>query len=666
VAEIGRVGLETEEEAVVAEAGDGVDLHLVQIGPHVAGTVGVPGVLADGGSAFVIPVQVAVPGPVRSAAVGDRPGIRLLVPVVAGHEAHEGGVDEAGELLVIVVDEGAALHRGRVVLAEIEPGEAVLHPVERPAGKEVVEIDLVELEEAHGLGGLGVVVVVVDVVGVEEYPLAVLVVPDLDDLVDDHVDHARLPAVGHAHPAEEVVEGEAVAARPGVLDAVEDGDAVPAGEFREGGRVPPPPGDVIEEPHLGLELGARPCDDLVEVLALAEFPELRPVPFLPFPFHGGVSDGIVLHLHDADVVVQGDALEELGGDVYGFNNGADKGITRGELGPDLDVAAVKVGAPDLEGKLRPAPDEAVFLPVVREGLGRHATAEEVLDLRALGDIGAHGQLHGADLAHGNDEVVGAALPEVDDRGGEPAAVNVTVEAEADGILGAVFAERAEGALLPGLAAVGGLEGGLADMGRVAAALLEFLSPGDEDRPALFLVLRLGAGKLQDILSLLQPLGGEFTPAVPFAVVPGVPGGNRAFIAVDRECKRVLPRLVIRKDYHPGRFRPRILEGEDFPGAVRAPDIVGVDALFAVAGAGGVVLDELHVEERHAAAGMLHEPVHETGVVDEFGVPAPGCGDGPGGISGWDGEKQEAGYQRYCSSHGGVLFPGWTGSVFAVS
>ena len=77
---------------------------------------------------------------------------------------------------------------------------------------------------------------------------------------------------------------------PRHVDPVEDAERVPRGVFGLRAVVEPVFIGVVEQADLALELGARARDDFIEVLALAQFEELRPVPPFPFPIHGGVED----------------------------------------------------------------------------------------------------------------------------------------------------------------------------------------------------------------------------------------------------------------------------------------------------------------------------------------------------------------------------------------
>ena len=108
---------------------------------------------------------------------------------------------------------------------------------------------------------------------------------------------------------------------------------------------------------------------------------------------------------------------------------------------------------------------------------------------------------------------GFSPPEVDDRGGQPAGLHIPVQADADGVFGAVAAEGAEGAFFPGFAAVGGFERGFPHIRGIAAARLEFVGPGQVELPAFLFALRFRAGQLDDILPLFQPCRREFHPAI---------------------------------------------------------------------------------------------------------------------------------------------------------
>jgi len=91
--EVWCIGLEAEEESVIAESLGDIHMDLVQVRPDIPGTVSMPGIVPFRWNPLVVPVQITVP--VQGHAMGDRTGERLLLPVVPRHHADESGIHES-------------------------------------------------------------------------------------------------------------------------------------------------------------------------------------------------------------------------------------------------------------------------------------------------------------------------------------------------------------------------------------------------------------------------------------------------------------------------------------------------------------------------------------------------------------------------------------------
>ena len=138
--EIRGIRLKAQIQSIVPVSRGGVYVHFIEIRPHVARSVGEPGILAFRRRPVVVPVDISVPRP-PGFAVGERARIRFLIPIISWHHPHMCGIaksrwsPDSFDGGILLIRKRSALDRDFFAVNSFHPGDQICHPVDGTVGE---------------------------------------------------------------------------------------------------------------------------------------------------------------------------------------------------------------------------------------------------------------------------------------------------------------------------------------------------------------------------------------------------------------------------------------------------------------------------------------------------------------------------------------------------